>query len=133
MTSDQGPATSPMYGMKRRRDSEPSGERTIKHLRSQLAIAMGAIEVEQENDQQLGPVLIPKTYYEAINDPIYRKHQAKAFLVEIKALELNNIWRVEVPPKDANIVTSKQVLSVKYNLDRSINKYKARIVARGFL
>ena len=52
--------------------------------------------------------------------------------MEIKALELNNIWRVEVPPKDANIVTSKWVLSVKYNLDRSINKYKARIVARGF-
>ena len=76
--------------MKRRRNSKPSGERTIKHLRSQLAIAIGAIEVEQENDQQPGPVPIPKTYHEAINDPIHRKHWAKAFLVEIKALELNN-------------------------------------------
>ena len=132
MTSDQGPATSPMHGMKRRRDSEPSGERTIKHLRSQLAIAMGAIKVEQEKDQQPGPVPIPKTYHEAINDPTHGKHWAKAFLVEIKALELNNTWRAEVPPKDANIVTSKWVLSVKYNPDGSINKYKARIVARGF-
>ena len=121
-----------MHGMKRRRDSEPSDERIVKHLRSQLAIAMGAIEVEQENDQQPGPVPIPKTYHEAINDPIHGKHWAKAFLVEIKALELNNTWRAEVPSKDANIVTSKWVLSVKYNQDGSVNKYKARIVARGF-
>ena len=45
---------------------------------------------------------------------------------------MNNIWRAEVLSKDANIITSKWVLSIKYNPDRSIYKYKARIVTRGF-
>ncbi|MCJ1456649.1 hypothetical protein MMC28_007011 [Mycoblastus sanguinarius] len=80
---------SPMHSLKRRRDSEPSDERIIKHLRSQLAIAMGAIEIEQESDQQQGPVPIPRIYQEAIDDPIHGKHWAKAFLAEIRALELN--------------------------------------------
>ena len=35
-------------------------------------------------------------------------------------------------PKGQNIVNSKWVFKVKYNADRSIERYKARIVAKGF-
>jgi len=36
-------------------------------------------------------------------------------------------------PKGANIVTSKWVFRYKYNSDNTINKRKARMVARGFI
>jgi hypothetical protein len=38
-----------------------------------------------------------------------------------------------VPPRHANLVTSKWVFKAKYNTDGSLKKLKARLVARGFL
>jgi hypothetical protein len=38
-----------------------------------------------------------------------------------------------VPPREANLVTSKWVFTAKYNTDGSLQKLKARLVARGFL
>ena len=38
-----------------------------------------------------------------------------------------------VPLVGANIVTSKWVFNVKYKTDSTIKKFKARLVARGFL
>jgi len=37
-----------------------------------------------------------------------------------------------VPPKKANIVTSKWVFKLKIHVNGSLNKLKARLVARGF-
>lgn len=97
-----------------------------------MAVALKAVEVEEEEGQQEGPVPIPKTYQEAMDDPIHGLRWVEAFLAEIKALQANNTWRPEIPPEGANIITSKWVLSVKYNPDGTVNKYKARIVAREF-
>ena len=51
---------------------------------------------------------------------------------ELIALESNNIWDVVVPPKGANLVTSKWVFNVKRMISRAIKKFKARLVIRGF-
>lgn len=37
-----------------------------------------------------------------------------------------------MPPKEANLVTSKWVFKAKYNTDGSLQKLKARLIARGF-
>ena len=51
---------------------------------------------------------------------------------EIKALIGNKTWKEVVPPPKTNIVTCKRVFKVNTNLDGSLEKFKARLVARGF-
>lgn len=120
--------------LKRKRDDEMGEDENVsKHIRALLA--MKATEIEEEEDEQ-GPVLvrvpIPTTYEEAINDPVYGSRWLQAAKLEVSQLEANNTWIVEVPPEGANLVTSKWVFGVKYNPDGTIQKFKARLVARGF-
>ena len=41
-------------------------------------------------------------------------------------------WKVVSQPSDKNIVRSKWVFCIKWNADRSLEKYKAQLIARGF-
>ncbi len=74
----------------------------------------------------------PTTYKMAVEDPIWGELWKEAINAELIALASNGTWREEVPPKDANIVTSKWVFKPKMNVDGSLDKLKARLVARGF-
>ncbi|THH18467.1 hypothetical protein EUX98_g8949, partial [Antrodiella citrinella] len=72
------------------------------------------------------------TLAEARKRPDWPKWQA-AIGAEIENLVANNTWTVvERPPDDVNVVDSKIVLRVKKNAAGEIDKYKARLVARGF-
>ena len=74
----------------------------------------------------------PKSYKEAVNDPVWGELWKEAVNTEIKALIGNKTWKEVVPPPKTNIVTCKWVFKVKTNLDGSLEKFKARLVARGF-
>ncbi|KAM3262177.1 hypothetical protein ACQJBY_052712 [Aegilops geniculata] len=51
---------------------------------------------------------------------------------EYHALLKNDTWRLVPPKAGVNIIDSKWVFKVKKHADGSIEKYKARLVARGF-
>ena len=51
---------------------------------------------------------------------------------EIHALQRNNTWRLVPPPSGVNIIDSKWVFKVKKYADGSIERYNARLVAKGF-
>ena len=51
---------------------------------------------------------------------------------EIKALDANQIWELVPKPKDVKPISCKWVYKVKTRPDGSIERYKARLVARGF-
>jgi hypothetical protein len=51
---------------------------------------------------------------------------------EIETLERASTWRTVIRPDNANIVGSKWVFHIKRIADGSIDKHKARLVARGF-
>ena len=51
---------------------------------------------------------------------------------EIKALEKNGTWEMVQLPPDESIVDFKWTFTVKYALDGSIERYRARLVAHGF-
>lgn len=51
---------------------------------------------------------------------------------EYDALLENDTWELIKRPKDKKILTNKWVFKVKMNKDGSMDKYKARLVARGF-
>ena len=44
----------------------------------------------------------------------------------------NDVWDVVPRPKGKSIVTSKWIFKIKHAADGSVEKYKARFVARGF-
>lgn len=48
------------------------------------------------------------------------------------ALKANNTWEEMVPPRKANLITSKWVFASKFHTNGSLEKLKARLVARGF-
>lgn len=51
---------------------------------------------------------------------------------ELHALELNKTWVVESLPLGKNIVGCKWMFTIKYNLDGTVERYKAHLVAQGF-
>jgi hypothetical protein len=44
----------------------------------------------------------------------------------------NNVWEIVPRPKNKDVVSSKWLYKIKHVVDGSIEKYKARFVARVF-
>jgi hypothetical protein len=51
---------------------------------------------------------------------------------EYQSIVKNDVWDVVPRPKEKSIVSSKWIYKMKHATDGSIEKYKARFVARGF-
>jgi hypothetical protein len=71
------------------------------------------------------------SYEEAWKRPDWPKWD-EAIQKELKGLENSRTWRLVKRPPDANVVDCKWVLRIKKNAAGEIDKYKARLVARGF-
>ncbi|KAI1000133.1 hypothetical protein K3495_g8066 [Podosphaera aphanis] len=56
----------------------------------------------------------------------------KAIEEEMVALNRNNTWGVVPRPKDHNVVGSKWVFKIKHKADDTVDRYKARLVAKDF-
>jgi hypothetical protein len=55
-----------------------------------------------------------------------------AMLEEYRSILKNNVWDIVSRPKDKSVVSSKWVYKIKHAADGSVEKFKARFVARGF-
>lgn len=51
---------------------------------------------------------------------------------ELQALYDNFIWSIVTLPPGKKVVGSRWIYKIKYNADGSIERHKARLVARGF-
>jgi len=51
---------------------------------------------------------------------------------ELKALEQNGTWTVIPLPKGKHVIGCKWVYKVKYRADGSLERYKARLVDKGY-
>ncbi|CAM8965547.1 unnamed protein product [Rhodiola kirilowii] len=70
----------------------------------------------------------PKTYSQAIKNPLWEAAMNK----EIQALEHNNTWSIAALPPHAHAIDCKWIFRIKYNSDGTIERYKARVVAKGY-
>ena len=51
---------------------------------------------------------------------------------EIDALHRNGTWRLVPPRPGLNVIDSKWVFKLKHKADGSVDRYKARLFAKGF-
>ena len=122
------------------------GERDAKRIRALIAkmLAGDNWDIEEVSDvmgsdfetalpaQVIAGIKIPRTYEEAITDPKYAKAWKAAMAEEMLSLIANETFKNTVAPEGANIVSYKWVFTVKTLVDGSIERFKARLVARGF-
>ena len=74
----------------------------------------------------------PLTYSQAMNLP-NASHWKKAITSELNSLYKNETWEpVDNLPLNAYAINSQWIFKIKHFADGSINKFKARLVARGF-
>jgi hypothetical protein len=73
----------------------------------------------------------PRTITEAQNRPDWNEWKI-AIDKELASHKENETWKMVPTPQGKNIVGCKWVFKIKRNPDGSIDKYKARLVARGF-
>lgn len=95
------------------------------------------LEIESEETAFLAAggrieITIPKTYKEAISDLEHSEEWTEAIREEIASLMANGTWKEEKAPQGTNLVSTKWVFTIKTNPDGSLERYKARLVARGF-
>jgi hypothetical protein len=55
-----------------------------------------------------------------------------AMLEEYMSMLEKNVWDIVLRPKDKSMVSSKWIYKIKHVVDESVEKLKARVVARGF-
>jgi reverse transcriptase-like protein len=70
-------------------------------------------------------------YEDAVSGPQKKQWEA-AISDELRSLAENNVWELVDTPKGVNIVSNKWVFKIKRQPSGQIEKYKARLVARGF-
>ena len=71
---------------------------------------------------------IPQSYSEAKNS----KELCGAIDKEIGAMESTNTWEITVLPPGKKVVGCKWIFTVKFYADGTLERYKAKIVAKGF-
>ncbi|KAM1046992.1 hypothetical protein PS2_026160 [Malus domestica] len=68
------------------------------------------------------------TFEQAKTDPKWRE----AMAAELLALEQNNTWTITSLPPSHRAIGCKWVYKIKYHLDGTVERYKARLVTKGF-
>ena len=70
----------------------------------------------------------PSSYEDASTQSVWRESMAKEYASIMK----NDVWEVVPRSEGKSVVISRWLYKIKYAADGSIEKYKARFVARGF-
>ena len=71
---------------------------------------------------------VPTTVEEALATD----HWRRAMEEEISALKKNGMWEKCILPSKKKVVGCKWLLKIKYKVDGTIERYKARLVEKGY-
>lgn len=79
----------------------------------------------------LAQLVVPETYNEALNSPQAAEWN-EAIQEELDALHKNNTWKLCDLPQDKSCVGSKWVFKIKYLSNGDVERFKARLCAKGY-
>lgn len=112
------------------------GNPEFKPVEEELASAIDEWEGVEVEEIAMAAVMgdaegLEPTFEEARRRPDWPKWD-EAARAELESLKKNNTFSLIERPPGVNVVSSKWVLRIKKNAAGEIDKYKARLVARGF-
>lgn len=88
--------------------------------------------VSEEGDMvQLA--MLAETEPVSVKEALSQEHWKKTMIEELESIEKNETWRLVKLPTDKKCIDVKWVFKTKLKPDGQVEKYKARLVARGFL
>eukprot|EP00253_Pinus_taeda_P019703 PITA_19703 len=70
----------------------------------------------------------PSSFQEAAQHQVW----VDAMVEKYSSIMTNDVWEVVPKPEDRSVVGSKWINKIKYATDGSVEKYKARFVAKGY-
>ena len=73
----------------------------------------------------------PKNVNEALNSPA-KEFWIKAMQEEMESMKNNHVWDLVELSSDRKVIGNKWVLRIKRRADGSIERYKARLVAKRY-
>lgn len=76
----------------------------------------------------LSSVSIPQDWRGAFEDPKWKE----VMVEEMNALAKNKIWELVTPPTKKRLVGCKWAFIVEHKADGSVERFKPRLVAKGF-
>ena len=76
----------------------------------------------------LGDIVIPNQVEEALQDPGWKA----AMDEEMTALEKNNTWEITKLPKGKKAIGCRWVFTPKFHANRTLERLKARLIAKGY-
>lgn len=91
------------------------------------------VDIEPKLNHVMASIIegLEPSYEEVQNCPDWPRWE-EAIKKELAGLEKMGTWRLVKRPPDVNIVDTKWVFWIKKNSAGEVEKYKARLVARGF-
>ncbi len=105
-------------------------EFSIKILR--IILTLTAFFTDKEDSVIRSDILTSAIYTEAVRDSIWKEMWKNVIHVKLTVLTANEIWEETVSLRRVNIVISKWVFKFKLNINEFLNKFKTRLVTRGF-
>ena len=72
--------------------------------------------------------VVPDNYEEAIKYDVSKK----AMEEKIRMIEKNNTWELVAIPRERKVISLKWIYKIKLNQEGDIQKFKTRLVAKGF-
>ena len=70
----------------------------------------------------------PSSFQEAVQHKVW----VDAMVEEYNSIMTNDVWEIVPRPKKRSVVGSRWIYKIKYAADGSVDKYKARFVAKGY-
>ena len=111
--------------------------RPIKAIKKAFSYAVALAATQGGNDDEEAFTILGSTPLEGISIKQALKddapNQEPTIYDKLISLSQNGTYIIcQGEPKDRRLVSTKQVLKYKYSIDRTIQRYKVRLVARGF-
>ncbi|BBH04526.1 HXXXD-type acyl-transferase family protein [Prunus dulcis] len=120
--------TEPTYQLPDRKNRDKPRVQYEANLKAKRKYPIKLSESRVHYVKQLADISVPNSITEALEDPKWKKAMNK----EMRALQKNVTWELMPLPHGKKTVGCKWIYTMKVKADRSVERYKAKLEAKGY-